>query len=255
MSEQKKLLVIGAHPDDAEFHAGGLMLKWADAGHEVVILCLTDGSAGHQTMAPAELAMRRRREAAAAAQQLGAEIHIWDEPDGELVPSIRLRKALIGQIRDLAPDLIVTHRTADYHPDHRATAELVQDASYLLQVPNAVSEHAPLTYVPPILLAHDRFTHPRPFRPDWVIDTEPLLERIVALLDCHESQVYEWLPHTLDQAVPSVADRQAWLHTWYSARPAAVAKSCTNGAMQFAEAYEISEYGGRFDADDYFQHV
>jgi len=242
-----RLMVIGAHPDDAEFHAGGLMSRWTAAGHELMILCLTDGAAGHHQLDPQSLKSIRQNEAYAAARLLDAEVNIWPVADGELEPTVALRHKLIATIRRYAPDLIVTHRSADYHPDHRAAAQLVQDASYLLQVPNIVPEHPPLVTVPPVLLAWDRFTYPRAFRADWVLDTSAVVDRVVDLLDCHASQVYEWLPHTQKLNVPD-GDRLVWLKTWYVQRPAHIAKQYAPEQVNYAEAYEISEYAGRFDA-------
>lgn len=243
----KRLLVIGAHPDDAEFHAGGLMLQWVAAGHELKILSLTDGGAGHQTISRQDLAQIRRQEALAAAALLGADIQVWNIADGELEPSLSVRTKLIRSIREYAPDLIVTHRPADYHPDHRATAQLVQDACYLLQVPNIVPEVQPLASIPPVLLTSDRFTYPRPFRADWVIDTAAQISGIVELLNCHESQVYEWLPYTQNLTVPA-GNRRAWLRGWYATRPAYIAKTYAPRDVKYAEAYEVSEYGGPFNA-------
>ncbi len=247
----QRLLVIGAHPDDAEFHAGGLMTLWANAGHQLKIMCLTDGSAGHHQHAPEQLANIRQDEAEAAAKRLGASITVWQEADGRLQASLALREKLIAEIRTFAPDLIVTHRPADYHPDHRATAQLVQDACYLLQVPNIVPDIPPLTKLPPVLLAWDRFTYPRLFRADWVIDTTSVLDDVVALLNCHASQVYEWLPHTQGDSAPT-AERISWLKEWYAARPRHVAKRFATemaaDGVKYAEAYEVSEYGGAFDA-------
>ena len=250
MDKNKKLVVIGAHPDDAEFHAGGLMLKWINAGHQLMILSLTDGSAGHQNLARADLATLRRAEAEAAAKLLGAEAQVWDVPDGALEPTLELRKKLIRTLREYAPDLIVTHRPADYHPDHRAAAQLVQDASYLLQVPNIVPEVQPLTAIPPILLAADHFTYPRPFRADWVINTTPNIPGLIELLHCHASQVYEWLPHTQGIEVPS-SNRRRWLRDWYAKRPAFIAKRYADGLFDYAEAYEVSQYGGHFEAEKF----
>ncbi len=251
-SAPQRILFVGAHPDDAEFSAGGLLQRAARAGHQVMLVSLTDGRAGHQQMPAAELAARRREEAAAAAAHLAARLEIWSQRDGELEPTLALRQQLIGTIRRFEPDLLITHRPADYHPDHRATAQLVQDACYLLQVPNVVPAIAPLTHVPPVLLAWDRFTYPRPFRADWVLDTGPVLDDVVKMLDCHVSQVYEWLPHTQGLTVP-LNDRLSWLHDWYARRPRHIAReyAAAHGLerVDYAEAYEVSEYGGPFDAN------
>ncbi len=250
VSDKKRLMVITAHPDDAEFNAGGLMLKWASAEQELLILCLTDGSAGHHELATEDLAGIRQEEARNAADLLGAKVVIWDVRDGELEPTINLRKQLIGDIRAFRPDLILTHRTADYHPDHRACAQLVMDACYLLQVPNIAPSYPVLQNIPPVLLFADRFQYPRPFQPDWVCDTSDVLSGVVELLHCHASQVYQWLPYTQGIEVPE-HNRRQWLRQWYSRRPQGIARKFAGSGIESAEAFELSEYGGAFKPEQF----
>ncbi len=248
---QKRLLVIGAHPDDAEFNAGGLMVKWTRASHHLKLMSLTDGSAGHQTLSREKLKAIRKSEALASATLLGAQVEVWDQLDGTLTPSVDLRGELIRSIRHYQPDLIVTHRTADYHPDHRATAQLVQDACYLLQVPNVEPQVKPLNYIPPVLLASDGFSYPRPFKSDLVIDIETCVDTVVSLLDCHQSQVYDWLPSVIPQlGTPPETNRLAWLRQWYGKHTAHTARQYGYN-LNYAESFEISEYGGPFTAEEF----
>ena len=116
-----RVLVLGAHPDDAEVSAGGLVVRHCLAGSSVRIISVTDGRSGHHEIPPESLVDVRRQEARAAGQRVGAEYETWDFPDGALQPTLEVRSAIIREIRSFAPDLVLTHRTNDYHPDHRYT--------------------------------------------------------------------------------------------------------------------------------------
>src|SRR5918911_3968007 len=165
-----RLLIIGAHPDDADYHAGGTAALYRAAGHVVRLVSLTNGNAGHQTLRGAELAARRRDEAAAAGAVIGAAYDVLDNHDGQLLPTLENRHQVIRLIRSFRPDLVLTHRPNDYHPDHRSTSQLVQDAAYLVTVPAIVPDTPHLERDPVIAYLPDDFQKPWPFQPAVAVD-------------------------------------------------------------------------------------
>jgi N-acetylglucosamine malate deacetylase 1 len=187
-SEPLRLLVIGAHPDDADYHAAGLAALYRMAGHTVKLVSMTNGDAGHQTLRGAELARRRRAEATAAGAVIGAEYQVLNHHDGELQPTLDNRREVIRVIRAFRPDLLLTHRPNDYHPDHRYTSQLVQDAAYMVTVPPICPETPHLPRNPIIAYLNDAFQKPYPFRPDVIVDVGSVMEQIVSMLHCHVSQ-------------------------------------------------------------------
>ena len=238
-----RVLVFGAHPDDAEFHGGGLLALHRARGNHVRIISVSDGSAGHQSMPRAQLAARRRDEAARAAAVIGCDVDVWNNLDGELEPTLAIRHEVIREIRRFQPDLVLTHRIHDYHPDHRAVGTLVRDACYMVRVPNVAPDTPALRNDPVVAHFADFFSQPAPFRADVKIDVEPVIDTITAMLDCHASQVYEWIPHTLggNAEVPDdPARRLQWLPTFYG-RNRAIARRFAP-EYRLAEAFEISEY-------------
>jgi LmbE family N-acetylglucosaminyl deacetylase len=250
-------LIFGAHPDDAEFHAGGLVSIYRALGFPVKMVSVTNGEAGHHKISGPELTAIRRVEAAAAAAFVGAESEVWDHPDGRLQVSLEVRWQIVREIRKYAPDLVLTHRTVDYHPDHRAVGELVRDACYLVTVPSLVPDAPILRKDPVVAFLSDRFTRPCPHVPDVVIDIGSVVDSVVHMLACHRSQFFEWLPFNrgVEDQVPSgETDRIAWLREWYcqSARETAIrareshaasTAAAKLGNLEFAEVFEISEYG------------
>jgi LmbE family N-acetylglucosaminyl deacetylase len=257
-----RILVIGAHPDDADIKAGGTSAKWCSLGHVVRMVSLTDGRAGHQAEHGPQLARRRRAEAQAAAATIGATYEILDHPDGELDDRLEYRAEVIRLIRSFRPDLVITHRSTDYHPDHRFAGLLVQDASYLLTVPAICPEVPHLAACPVILSFSDAFTKPCRFEPHVVVDIDAEFDRVVAMLDCHASQFYEWLPYNagyLDQVPRDEDARRAWLGERLRRRLEPMADRYRDlvvrtygaehgGRVRIIEAFEVSEYGAPLDA-------
>ena len=256
MDEPLRLLLLVAHPDDAEFRAGGLMTKYRAAGHTVKIISLTNGDAGHHELARTDLAERREKEAQAAATILNLEYEIWDHHDGQLEATLELRWQVIRAIREFGPNLVLCHRPDDYHPDHRAVGHVVRDACYLVTVPPVVPDAPPLARDPVVGFLYDPFTRPTPFRPDVLLDISNELDTVFELLSCHESQMFEWLPHNhgLTESVPTDATgRRALLRQFYESRVTAIADLFREqlidqfepehgNTLQHVEAFEISEY-------------
>src|SRR5581483_3365142 len=143
----------------------GTAAQWCALGFTVKMVSLTNGRAGHHTDAGPKLAQRRRTEALAAAAVIGATYEVLDTPDGQLDDRLERREELIRLIRRFRPDLIVTHRSTDYHPDHRFAGLLVQDAAYLLTVPAICPDVPHLAACPVILHFSDTFTRPCRFEP------------------------------------------------------------------------------------------
>lgn len=257
--ERLRLLILGAHPDDPDFSAGGLAALYAAHGHIVKMVSLTNGDAGHYAEGGAPLAWRRRAEAAASGEALGAEYITLDTHDGELLPTLEARRELIALIRQFSPDLLLGPRPCDYHPDHRYTAQLIQDAAYMLTVPNAVSRAPHLRRMPVMAYVWDHFQKPNPFSPDVVVGIDEVVERKVDALHCHTSQVYEWLPYNREEEAllpEEPAARRAWLREWLEPRLRHQANlyreqliarygDAAGCAIKYAEAFEICEYGAQ----------
>lgn len=257
-----RVLVIGAHPDDCDVKAGGVAVLYRQAGHQVRFVSVTNGESGHHRISGAELAAIRRKEAAAAAAVLDIRYDVLSHRDGRLLPTLAARDEIIGLIREYRPDLILTHRPNDYHPDHRYTSQLVCDAAYMVTVPPVVPDVPALRDNPVIAYLSDHFTRPYPFTPTVVVDVEPVIEQVVDALDCHKSQFYEWLPfnHRHEEHVPaSPSDRRGWLGERFRQRIAPLAEKyrdlliATYGQergqrIRYIEAFEPCEYGSPLTA-------
>src|SRR5512147_854300 len=100
-----RIIVFGAHPDDAELKAGGTAAKWAKLGHEVKMVSVTNGDIGHWREAGGPLAKRRTAEAKAADKVLGVTSQVLDIHDGELEPNLENRRTITRLIRDWKADI------------------------------------------------------------------------------------------------------------------------------------------------------
>jgi len=225
------------------------------------MVSLTNGDAGHHIEPGPALATRRRAEAAAAGAVIGAEYVLLDNHDGQLLPTLENRLAIIRLIRSFRPDLVLTHRPNDYHPDHRYTSQLVQDAAYMVTVPAIAADTPHLPRDPVIAYLPDDFQKPYPLEPSVVVDVGPVVEQIVAMMHCHTSQFYEWLPYNqgiVDQVPAGDGARREWLAGQVRARLRARADKYRDlllraygpvrgRAVEYTEAFEGCEYGAPLD--------
>jgi len=263
-----RIIVFGAHPDDAELKAGGTAAKWAKLGHQVKMVSVTNGDIGHWREAGGPLAKRRLAEAKAADKILGVTCEVLDIHDGELEPTLENRKKITRLIREWKADVVIAHRPWDYHPDHRYVGVLVQDAAYMVAVPHFCPDTPPLKANPVFLYASDNFQKPYRFRPDIVVAIDDVIETKFDALHELESQVYEGGALGSEEAfrlVPPASNpaaRKAWFrkdHYW-SKRDADVADQCRDALVaaygsekgkkvKYAEAFEVCEYGRRVNTE------
>jgi LmbE family N-acetylglucosaminyl deacetylase len=254
--EKIRVIAFGAHPDDCDIRASGTAALFAAAGHAVKFVSVTNGDVGHQTLHGTALAQRRLGEARESARRLGIEYEVLDNHDGELLPTLDVRQEIIRQIRRWNADIVLAPRPNDYHPDHRYTGVLVQDAAYMVVVPHLVPEVPALRKNPVFLYYEDGFQRPNPFRPDIAIAIDTVADKKIDALDSHVSQFYEWLPWvagTLEDVPKDPVARKAWLKRSRLREPSAATRASLvkwygaekGNAAKFYEAFEICEYGAQ----------
>jgi LmbE family N-acetylglucosaminyl deacetylase len=253
-----RVIAFGAHPDDCDIRASGTAALFAKMGYAVKFVSVTNGDAGHQSMSGPALAKRREAEAKESARRLGIEYEVLHNHDGELLPTLEVRKEIIRQIRRWNADVVLAPRPNDYHPDHRYTGVLVQDAAYMVVVPAVTPEVPALRKNPVFLYYEDNFQRPNPFRPDIAVDIDSVIDKKTDALDSHVSQFYEWLPWVdgkLSEVPKDPAERKAWLQRTRNHPPSPAVREALikwygpekGNAAKYYEAFEICEYGARPD--------
>jgi N-acetylglucosamine malate deacetylase 1 len=260
-----RIIAFGAHPDDAELTVGGTAAKWAALGHHVKFVAVTNGDIGHWKEAGGPLARRRTAEVQETARLLGITTQVLDIHDGEVEPTLENRRTITRLIRDWKADIVMGHRTNDYHPDHRAVGQLVQDASYMVTVPFFCPDTPHLERNPVFLSFHDGFTRPNPIQGDIVVAIDDVLEKKLAVVEAMPSQFYEGGANGGPQLVPSDAAGKARRKNEvreefkkyfagsareYRAKLRELYGPERGDAVEYAEAFEISEYGRRPNAEE-----
>ena len=253
--ESLRVIMIGAHPDDCEIKGGGTGALWAEAGAKVQFVAVANGDAGHQSQGGGALARRRAAESRRSAEILGISWRTLDFHDGEIVPTLEMRSAVIRAIREWQADIVITHRPNDYHPDHRYTSQIVQDAAYIVAVPNVLPDTPRLEKNPVFLYFYDSFKKPISFSPDVAVVVDQVMEKKWRSIDCMESQMYEWGPWIDGVPAPpqGKAERFEWLKgSWkgmlgwkskcYDVLVERYGKALADKA-QYVETFELCEYG------------
>lgn len=255
-----RIIAFGAHPDDCELRLAGTAAKWAAAGHHVKFVSVTNGDIGHWQQAGGPLAQRRLQEVQQCAKLLGIETEVLDIHDGELLPTLENRRTITRLIRDWKADIVLSHRPNDYHPDHRNVGVLVQDAAYMVTVPFFCPDSPYLTKNPVFLYYEDRFTKPAPFEADVIVSIDDVIDKKLMAVETLASQFYEGGCNGGPHLVPdpanaqAVAARQNEVRGSFDRRFGATAKRFPEALakwygeergrkVQYAEAFEICEYG------------
>ncbi len=258
-----RIIVFGAHPDDCEHRAGGVAAMWAAQGHHVKFVSTTNGDIGHAEMAGGQLAKRRIKEVQQAAKALGIESRVLDIHDGELMPTLENRKTFVRLIREWKADIVMAHRPNDYHPDHRYTGILMQDAAFMVTVSFFCPDVPQLAKNPVFLYLSDNFQKPNPFEPSVVVAIDDVFEKKVNALWSFQSQIESlWATGNFEKVVPVPKDpagrkerrrqlsrrfERRWESVANKYRPKLIelygAKKGKN--VKYAEAFELCEYGRR----------
>lgn len=264
-NQKLHVIIIGAHPDDPD-EVGGTAYKWAQLGYDVLMVSLTNGDAGHQSIKAEELAKIRREEARKAGEVIGVRYITLDNHDGQLMPTYENRLQVIRLIREQKADIVIFPRPYDYHPDHRYTGVLVLDAAYMVTVPTILPEVPFLPKNPMFLFTSDDFIHPEPFKADVCIDIDNVIEKKMDMYHQHKSQMYEWLPFNrgnLDQVPATDADRRKWLGetrkgasdaTPYRDKLIELYGKEKGEKIKYCEAFQDSGYGTRLTKENMFYY-
>ncbi|MEO5948440.1 MAG: PIG-L deacetylase family protein [Chitinophagaceae bacterium] len=255
-----RILIIKAHPDEAEEYAGGISALYTARGNQVKFLSLTNGDVGHWKMSKTALAARRKKEAMKAGQILGVSYEILNNHDGELENNVALRKIIVRKIREWKADIVITFLPAfgGGHADNMAAAIAVQQGAGLTAAPLFMPEIPALAKTPFFFVMRDFFTKKLPHKPDIVIPIDSVIDKKIASWDAHASQFYEFAPwqRGLLNEVPTDSagkrlflekywgdfifpdkDMKEWLTQNLGADKAA--------ACKYAEAFEYAPYGRR----------
>ena len=263
-SKPLRIIAFGAHPDDAELKAGGVAALWAEQGHQVKFVAMTNGDVGHFKEGGGPLAQRRLAEVQECARLLGIETEVLDIHDGELMPSLENRRKVVTLIREWQADIVLFHRPYDYHPDHRYTGVLVQDAAVLVAAPFFLPLTPPTKQNPIFMYYSDSFEKPYPTDPTIVVGIDSVAEEKWNCIRAMPSQFKDsdsWGGRYLPDVPKDAQERQEYILGVHQKRIAAVADKYRERlvelygpekgmAIDYAEAFELCQYGRQVSVEE-----
>jgi LmbE family N-acetylglucosaminyl deacetylase len=233
----KRVLAVGAHPDDIEFMCAGLLALLRGAGFDIHIATLSSGDCGSMETAPETLCAIRRSEAEEACRTLGASYHPLEFRDFSIFNDDVANRRVCALVREVDPYIVVTHSPHDYLCDHETTSTLVRNACFSAPAPNYTTPQWTITRrsssVPYLFYAHamegtDIFG--TPVAPHFYVDITSVFAVKEQMLSCHKSQ-RDWLrvQHGMDEYVES-------MRRW-SVDLGRQASAISGATIKFAEAY------------------
>jgi LmbE family N-acetylglucosaminyl deacetylase len=218
-------------------------------------------------MAGGQLAKRRTAEVKAIAKKLGIETEVLDIHDGEIMPTLENRKIFVRLIREWKADIVMGHRPNDYHPDHRYTGVLMQDAAFMATVKFFCPDIRQLSKNPVFFYVSDGFQKPNPFEPDIVVSIDDVIDQKTDALWLLESQIESaWATGNFERIIPVPKDgpereaRRKAFRERFARRAESVANKYRaklielygeekGKKIRYAEAFELCEYGSRPSPD------
>ncbi len=248
------IIAFTAHPDDAEWYAGGTLAKFANEGARVLLVIATDGRRGSQHHSPDELARLRAEEAARAARVLGAEPPVLlGHPDFELdtLPAGVLREQFVRLIRQHKPEVAVMsdYLSFDLHPDHRAVAVAAAEALEFAHIPLIYSRHQ-AEGLAPHFVAEKYFYADRPTVANKIVDVTATMQKKLWALDEHASQMQFLVEGLAQQAQHAGLDPRVAMGEAADDPMAAIAWALETQAreigarigVEFGEAFRYERY-------------
>ena len=203
------VLALMAHPDDAEFFAGGTLILLQRLGWQVHIASATPGDCGSATLGPDEIAAIRRKEAARAAEMIGGKYHCLECRDLRVRYDDETLIQACGLLRTTRPRVVITHSPSDYMLDHEQISLVARAAAFNAPIPNAPAPPGtkPLDAIPHLYYAdplEGKDPLGAPVMPSLLIDVGDVLEMKLEMISCHASQ-REWLRkhHGMDEYLES----------------------------------------------------